>query len=135
MKWALAAVLASLTVATTASAQTAVPLTRELLNDHWVVIELNGKQPTSDPATISFANELAEGTTQCRHTWTARYQITLPGVAIHDVQAPAYNCPSAAEVTEFLITLESVKRAKTSPDGLELLDARGKRLMLLNSGG
>ena len=131
------ALAAALFVATTtpAAAQQAVELTRELLNETWAVIDVKGKAPEGDVTTISFAEELAQGSTSCAVAWTARYKINLPAVEIWDVQAPAYDCPSAARTTEFLLLLEDVRSARTSSEGLELIGSDGKRLMLLTAGG
>ena len=139
MKFAFAAALASLvlTAAVPAVASEGVPrpLSRQLLNETWTVIELNGKRGESDPATITFDGELASGQTQCQVGWTAQYTISLPKVSLFDVQAPAYSCDAAKQTTEFLMTLEQVARVRNGRDGLEFYDAKGKRVMLLTAGG
>lgn len=124
-----------LATTTTAAAQQAVELTRELLNETWAVIEVKGNAAEGDVATISFAEELAQGSTPCVVPWTAQYKINLPAVQIWDVQAPAYNCPAARRTSEFLLILEDVRSARTSSEGLELIGPDGKRLMLLTAGG
>ena len=120
-----------------ASAQTAAPLTPSLLQWTWWVTEFPGKHDDSPAPTffIDAEQQFVTGKTACDTDWSARVAIKFPKISISDVQAPAYECEHAKEVSRFLTIVEEAERFRTSPDGLEILGKDGQRLMLMVSGG
>lgn len=120
-----------------AAAQSAVPLEPSLLEWTWWVTDFTGKTPDSEAPTFLLGddNKIVTGKTACGTDWWATVTLDFPKIAITDVQATAYDCPHAKDVTKFLTVLESASRFKTSPEGLEILGSNGRRVLLMVSGG
>ena len=118
-------------------AQQAVPLEPSLMEQHWVVIDFEGKQADGEAPTFKLVDDrtLVQGQTQCGTPWDADTKIDFPRIEITNVQTGAYDCEAGRDVNQFLLVLEKADRFNTSPEGLELLDADGKRIALMVSGG
>ena len=66
------------------------------------------------------------GKTACDTDWSARIAIKFPKISISDVQALAYDCEHAKEVSRFLTIVEEAEHFRASPDGLEILEKDGQ---------
>lgn len=117
-------------------AQAAVPLDRSLLQWTWWVTDFAGKTDGGEAPTFLLGddNKIVTGTTACGTEWWATVKLDFPKISISDVQATAYDCPHAKEVTKFLTILEAANRFHTGPDGLEILARNGRRVLLMVSG-
>lgn len=135
------AILTMASFALPVNAQTAVPLTNELFDLSWVVVEYEGKGDShgGGPATFFVADRKdgdVTGDTDCGTEWTAKMKIKLPLVSFSNVDAfISDECPAFRNTIAIMTALEKVRSAKTSGEGLEFLGADGKRLMLLVAGG
>lgn len=120
-----------------AAAQTAVPLERSLLDYQWWVIDFAGKQGGGAAPTFRLTDDhhIVVGTTQCETDWSARVHLNFPEIHFETPQTGAFACEGAADVNRFLLALEKATRFRTSPDGLELIDTDGKRVVLMVAGG
>lgn len=124
-----------------AVAQEAVPLTDELFTLPWVIADFEGQSdvefvtaPTFNIAEITDRD--VGGDTPCGHSWNAKIDLDLPAVSITEVEAFYSDaCPAYRDTIALLNALEKVAAARTSTDGLELVDADGQRMMLLVAGG
>lgn len=136
-KLAIAAGLMAMTLPMQALAQQAVPLEPSLMGQHWVVIDFEGKRFEGEVPTFKLVDDrtMVQGQTQCGTPWDADTKIDFPRIEITNVQTGAYDCEAGRDVNQFLLVLEKADRFNTSPEGLELLDANGKRLALMVSGG
>ena len=120
-----------------ALAQTPVPLEPSLLQWTWSVVEFPGKSPDSAVPTIRIddEHETLTGKTACNTDWWADVELDFPKLKISNVQATAYECADAREVSKFLNILEEADRFRTAPDGLEMVRRDGSRLLLMVTGG
>lgn len=120
-----------------AFAQTPVPLEPSLLQWPWSVVEFPGRSPDSAAPTFLVDEELEHltGKTACDTDWWAEVALDFPRIRISNVQATAYDCGDAREVSKFLDALEEADRFQTGPDGLEVLRRDGNRLFLMVAGG
>lgn len=138
--FAAAALMAGSTVvpglAAPALAQSAVPLTQELIEMTWWVTEYRGQSDEVQAPTISIMGNRAEGTTACDTQWQADVHVALPQVRFSNIKAaPTTGCDASGEVQTFLNLLSQVRSARTGVDGLEYLSASNERLMLAVAGG
>lgn len=122
------------------SGQRAVPLTEALLSHSWVVVEFPGwtdQVGVDGPVTFERdGRSRVVGMSPCGEGWMGTLSVNLPAISISDVESFYENsCPLMRETVSFLNNLELVRSARTSPEGLELLSAKGKRLFLLVAGG
>jgi len=125
-----------------ASAQEAVPLTLDLFELPWWIVELDGahEDQPGEPATL-IITDLKAGTvvgdSPCGDAWTAKVKIDLPKVSFSNVQGEydQASCPGYKNTIAMLDALKKVTHASTSPDGLEFRGADNRRLMLLVAGG
>lgn len=124
-----------------AVAQQAVPLSDELFDYAWVVIDYEGQSdaPVIAPTTF-YVFDRGDGDlggqSPCDVDWNAKIEIDLPAVRITDVHGfNSDECPAFRDVNAFFAALEQVTQAQTSPEGLELLAEDGRRLLLMVAGG
>ena len=127
-------------MAAPAMAQTAVPLTEDLLSQSWVVVDFVGRtDQVGVDGPVTFERDGTSkviGRTPCGDGWNGKLKVNLPAISISDVESFYENsCPQMRETVSFLDNMELVRSARTGPDGLELLSAEGKRLFLLVAGG
>lgn len=123
-----------------AAAQQAVPLTEQLLDYSWTVVDFPGRTEqvgVDGPVTLERdGSNRVIGRTPCGEGWNGKLAVNLPAISISDVESFYTNdCPLMRETVSFLDNMELVRKARTSPEGLELLSADGKRLFLLVAGG
>ena len=119
-------------------AQEAVPLTYELLEATWAIVEYEGKVFAGEgPPMLGFAGAEISGVLPCGGAFTGKTTADLPAVAVQDLQAdaPAATCAEPGEDAKFLGLLARVVRLDTTPEGLGYFDAAGQRLMLGTMGG
>lgn len=137
--WKFAAVLglSVCTLSLPAGAQIGVPLEPTLLQWTWWITKFKGKAETGETPTFAMDDDhqSIRGKTACGSDWWADVDLDFPKIKIDNVQGTAYDCPASKEVTKFLTLLESADRFHTGPNGLELLDANGRRIMLMVAGG
>ena len=137
----IAALTAAALVSSVALAQEAVPLTEDLFTHSWVIVNHEGQTSTegSTAATLNVFDLQAGdvgGDTDCGYSWNAKINIDLPAVKFTDVDAfYTDECPAYRNTISLIAALERVTHAQTSPEGLELIDIDGQRLLLLNAGG
>jgi hypothetical protein len=135
----MACAIACLPLAVTA--QEAVPLTAELFDLHWVIVDYEGRVDGvgEAPATLQIPDaEFADvgGQTECGYDWSGKIAVALPSVTFSDVEAfYEDSCPAYRNTIALLKALEQVSYAETGPEGLELRAADHRRLLLLVSGG
>jgi hypothetical protein len=123
-----------------AAAQQAVPLTEELFDYSWIVVDFPGRtDQVGVDGPVTFTRDGSSkviGRTPCGDGWNGKMVVNLPAISISDVESFYTNdCPLMRETVSFLDNMELVRKARTGPDGLELLSADGKRLFLLVAGG
>lgn len=123
-----------------AAAQQAVPLTEQLLDYSWTVVDFPGRtEQVGVDGPVTFERDGSNrviGRTPCGEGWNGKLVVNLPAIRISDVESFYTNdCPLMRETVSFLDNMELVRKARTSPEGLELLSADGKRLFLLVAGG
>ncbi len=139
----LAAMLGAMAVPHAAVAQEteegagAVALEPSLLEHMWWAIEFEGKTPGSQAPTFKMEdnNKIVVGTTQCDTDWYANTTVNFPSIRFDTPQTGAYSCEGKEDIRTFFDLLERVTAFRTSPQGLELVDATGKRLVLMVAGG
>ncbi|UNU43418.1 META domain-containing protein [Sphingopyxis sp. YF1] len=138
--FAAATASALLALSAPATAQTAVPLSRDLFDLSWVVIDFAGQTDavgTMGAPTLTINDgRSADGQTPCATGWSGTVTMNLPALTISDVEAYYDDkCPLVRETIAFLDGLELVRSARTTDEGLELVSQDGTRLFLLSAGG
>ena len=138
--FAAATASALLALSAPAKAQDAVPMTRDLFDLSWVVVDFAGRTGAVGTMTVPTLTindgRSADGQTPCATGWSGTVTMNLPALTISDVEAYYDDkCPLVRETIAFLDGLERVRSARTTAEGLELVSQDGIRLFLLNAGG
>ncbi|MFC4256629.1 META domain-containing protein [Altererythrobacter xixiisoli] len=131
----LAAILGSMAMLAPqpAAAQEEIELTPEMIQQKWWIAEFEGQTPGGSAATFELADEnrMVVGTTQCDTEWYASIKLDMPAITIDAPQTTAYSCQGSDNIRVLFDLMEKVTSFRGSPDGLELIDASGKRLILM----
>jgi hypothetical protein len=123
------------------TAQQAVPLSTELFEMPWWIVEFEGAREDlpSEPSTLIVTDMAAgdvAGDSPCGNAWLAKIKLDLPKVTFSDVEGYYdQSCPGYKNMIALLNAFEQVSHATTSPDGLEFRAADNRRVMLLVAGG
>ncbi|GEM_PF-1306123 len=104
-----------------------------LLGQKWWISQFEGQTPGGSTPTFQLAddNRMVVGTTQCGTEWYASIKLNVPAITIDAPQTTAYSCQGSDNIRVLFDLMEEVTQFRGSPEGLELIDASGKRLILM----
>lgn len=118
--------------------QEAPPLSTELFERPWWIVEfegLNDNDTQAAPPTF-IVTDLKSGDvigdSLCSKSWSGKIHLDLPKVSFSTLSTlDEKSCPSYKNTMALLKALEQVTYATTSPDGIEFRANNDRRVMML----